>query len=310
VHPRASQREGFGRTIPAMNVTAAPTTDAATTLALRAADGRELAADLHAPRGTPVAAAVILPGTAIPRRFYRPLAAHLVEAGIAVLTFDYRGIGGSARGPLRTEPATMRDWGQLDIDAALRWLEGRYPQLPRTAIAHSFGGQALGLAPSARGAVDRAILIAAQSGFLGHWPLPIRLRNAAVFGALLPAAAATIGYWPKNLGLGDGLPGGVAREWARWCRAPGYLTAHVPEHERFHGALTIPIRAYAIADDDYAPPAAVDALLSWYARARIEKRTLSPDALGVPVIGHFGPFRASVARTVWPELATFVREGS
>lgn len=281
-----------------------------TSFTLRAADGRELAADHSMPASPPIAAAVILPGTAIPRRFYRALAEHLRERGVAVLTFDYRGVGGSLSGPLRHEPATMRDWGRLDIDAALRWLAERHPSVPRTAIAHSFGGQALGLAPSAAASIDRAVLIAAQSGFWQLWPMPTRLRNAALFGALLPLAAATLGYWPKNLGLGEGLPGGVAREWARWCRAPGYLTTHVPEHERFHGALSIPIRAYAIADDDYAPPAAVDALLSWYAAARIEKRVLSPDALGVPVIGHFGMFRSSVARSMWPEIASFVRDGA
>lgn len=272
-----------------------------------ARDGLALAGRLYLPPGEPEAAVVLLSGAAIPQSFYSRFATYLSDRAIAVLTFDYRGIGRSRHEPLRKVRATMTEWAQRDIDGALGWLKERYPSLPRVAIAHSFGGQALGLAPSAIEAVDRAVLIASGSGFVGHYPFPVRLRNVAVFGALLPAAAATIGYWPKDLGLGDGLPGGVAREWARWCRAPGYLTSYVPPSQRFHAQLSIPLLALGIADDDYAPPLAVDALLSWYGSASIDRREISPDAVGVPVIGHFGFFRETAGAKLWPDVVRFVR---
>ncbi len=272
-----------------------------------ARDGRALVGRLHRPAKAPEAAAVLLSGTAIPQGFYARFASYLSERSIAVLTFDYRGIGRSRTEPLRKVRATMTDWAQHDIDGALGWLKEQFPGIPRTAIAHSFGGQALGLSPTAREGIDRAVLIASGSGFVGLYPLPARLRNVAVFHALLPAAAATLGYWPKDLGLGDGLPGGVAREWARWCRSPGYLTAHVPSGQRFHGELEIPMLALGVTDDDYAPPAAVDALLSWYARATIERRMVSPESLGVPVIGHFGFFREAAGGKLWADVARFVR---
>lgn len=272
---------------------------------LVAADGRPLSARHHRPVGEVVATALVLGGTAVPQRFYASIARHLAASGIATLTFDYRGVGRSRRERLAEEPATMLDWAQRDAEAALRWLATAHPDRPVTALAHSFGGQALGLVPSSS-LLSRAVLVASQSGWVGHWPMPVRLRNRAVFGALLPLAARTLGYWPPGLGLGEGLPGGVAREWARWCSSPGYLADHVPPSERRHGELAIPLRSYAIEDDDYAPPAAIEALLAWYERSPIERRTVSPRALGIERVGHFGFFREPAARPLWSEIASFL----
>lgn len=270
---------------------------------LRAADGRPLAARLH--RGESVTGAVlVLGGTAIAQRYYARFSRHLARAGLATLTLDYRGVGRSRHAPLSREPASLSDWARLDAEAALGWLTARHG--PVGVVAHSFGGQALGLLPSARAAVSRAVLVAAQSGWTGHWPLPLRVRNQALFGALLPLAARTLGHWPAGMGLGEGLPGGVAREWSRWCTSPGYLTDHVPAAERHHGALAIPIVSYAVADDDYAPEPAVEALLAWYARADVTRRTITPAALGVDRLGHFGLFRAPEAAPIWDDIAAFL----
>ena len=276
-------------------------------LRMRARDGRDLAARIFAPRSQARAAAVVLAGTAIPQGFYARFAAFLAERDIAVLTFDYRGTGLSRTVPLREERATMSEWATLDVEAALEALDARFSHVPRVAVAHSFGGQALGLARSARRVVSRAVLVGSQSGFVGNWPRPQRLRNQLVFGAVMPAAAATLGYWPADMGLGDGLPGGVMREWARWCRTPGYLAAFVPESERFHAQLSIPLRSYRPLDDDYAPEAAVEELLGWYTKAQIERRVVAPRELGARAIGHYGLFRERVGGALWPEIAAFLR---
>ena len=89
-------------------------------LVFEAADDRPLAATVLEPSRVE-GAVVISSATGVPRRIYEGVAGCLADAGLAVLTFDYRGIGGSREGgPLRLEPARMQDWGRLDLEGALR----------------------------------------------------------------------------------------------------------------------------------------------------------------------------------------------
>ena len=59
-----------------------------------AMDGYPLAATLFLPRGAKRHAVLINSATAVPRRLYRGFAGYLAGRGCAVLTYDYRGIGG------------------------------------------------------------------------------------------------------------------------------------------------------------------------------------------------------------------------
>ena len=72
-------------------------------LVFEAADGRPLAATVLEPHRVE-GAVVIASATGVPRRIYEGVAGCLADAGLAVLTFDYRGIGGSRQGgPLRRQ---------------------------------------------------------------------------------------------------------------------------------------------------------------------------------------------------------------
>ena len=95
-------------------------------LIFEAADGRTLAATAWEPARV-LGAVVVASATGVPRRIYAPLAAYLAEAGLVVLTFDYRGIGGSLDRPLRSDPTRMEDWGRLDLEAALGWMRREHP---------------------------------------------------------------------------------------------------------------------------------------------------------------------------------------
>src|SRR5688572_2305502 len=109
-------------------------------LTLSARDGYPLAARVHEPAGPPRAAVVLHGATATPRRYYDRFAAFLAGEGFRVLTYDYRGIGGSRHGALRQLGATMEDWAALDAVAAHEAARARSPGLPLFAVAHSFGG--------------------------------------------------------------------------------------------------------------------------------------------------------------------------
>ena len=104
------------------------------------------------------------------------------------------------------------------------------------------------------------------------------------------------------------MPAGVAREWARWGRQPGYVTdadggALRPGYAR----IAFPIRSYSFSDDMLAPPRAVEALLGFYYGARIERRALTPRDLGVRAIGHWGFFRERFRDPLWIEAASWLR---
>ncbi len=274
-----------------------------TEFTLRAVDDAPLAARLFAPASAPRSAVALLGGTAIPQRFYAPLAAHLAAQGHAVLTFDYRGVGGSRPRSLRGHRATMSEWARYDLEAALVEARARTPGVPLVALAHSFGGQALGLAPSAPRLVDAAVLVASGTGDARLYPMPWRARNALVFRAMVPVATALLGYYPGALGMGEDLPAGVAREWARWCNTPGYLSAHVPAADRFHGALAVPMLCLSATDDTYAPPRTIEQLASWYTAARIERHALTPRA---KPIGHFNLLRRGHTPEAWEAITAFV----
>jgi predicted alpha/beta hydrolase len=99
-----------------------------------AVDGYLLGATLFLPRGAKRHAVLINSATAVPRRIYRGFAAYLAGRGCAVLTYDYRGTGGSRLKSLigLDQPkslvgfkASMSDWAALDVTAAVAWMRER-----------------------------------------------------------------------------------------------------------------------------------------------------------------------------------------
>ena len=113
-------------------------------LTIACGDGALLAGKLFKPENKPRTAIVIHGATAVPCRYYESFARWLSSARqAAVLIYDYRDYGSSARGHLRRARATMAVWGIKDQDAALGFLCKRYPDLPVEVIGHSMGGMFL-----------------------------------------------------------------------------------------------------------------------------------------------------------------------
>jgi predicted alpha/beta hydrolase len=120
-----------------------------------------------------------------------------------------------------------------------------------------------------------------------------------------PLATGVLGYFPaKRLGLGLDLPGGVARDWTRWARTPGYVVdeSGQPMLEYFE-SLSGPVLAYSFTDDTRAIARAVTELLRRFSNASVEHRSIDPAELGVAAIGHTGFFRESetLRSTLWTD---------
>ncbi len=280
-----------------------------TTLRIPALDGFELAATLYEPGagagdGGPVV--LINSATAVRRGYYDGYARHLAAQGFAVLTYDYRGIGGSRPQSLAGFKARMRQWGEQDLAGVLDWIAGHLRPQRLLVVGHSVGGQIVGLAENNH-RIHALLMVASQSAWWGHWPVPARYRMALTWFVTMPLVTRVYGYLPGRFGTKEDLPGGVAREWARWGRRRTYL---LESEERRAGFARIrrPLLAYSFTDDDYAPRPAVEGLLDFYSEADVYHRHLAPKDVGAEAIGHFGFFREQFRDTLWRDSAAWLKK--
>ena len=269
-----------------------------------ARDGYTLAATVFTPASAPRGAVLINSATAVPRKIYRGFAAYLAEQGHTVLTYDYRGIGGSRPRSLRGVKTRMRDWAALDVAAAIDHMRSVWVKLPLAVVGHSFGGQALGLAPN-NTEVSRALFVAAQAGYWRLFHSPEKYRVYAMLRLIGAPVARTLGYVPGRLGIGEDLPRDVFLEWTGWVMQPRYFfddatldaLANFP---RYRGAL----RAICLADDPWATAPAVDLLCSGFTGTTPERIDIRPT--GAAKIGHFGFFRPEHRDTLWRDAAAWL----
>lgn len=272
---------------------------------LTAADGYRLGATLFRPAASNGRAVLVMAATGVPQEYYARFAAFLAERGFTVLTFDYRGVGRSLHGPLRSVKARMRDWALLDGAAAFDFLKKNHPEKKLLAVGHSFGGQAFGLLPQPE-RIAAALTVGSQSGYWKHWP---PLGRAWMWPAThigMRVVPRLLGYFPgSRLGMGEDLPAGVMAEWASWCRHPRYLVGALGV-EREYARFTAPIRLYAISDDAFAPRRAVEALAVLYEKSTCEIRNIEPQDVGADRIGHFGFFRERFRDSLWREAGDWL----
>ena len=265
---------------------------------LTARDGYRLGATLFRPAASNGRAVMVMAATGVPQEYYGKFAAYLAERGFTVLTFDYRGIGRSLHGSLRSVRAGMRDWALLDAAAAFDFID--QSKLKLLVVGHSFGGQAFGLLPRPE-RIAGALTVGSQSGYWRNWPLLGRAWMWPATHIGLPLVPRLLGYFPgSRLGFGEDLPKEVTIEWARWCRHPKYLVGALGV-EREYARFSAPIRLYAISDDRFAPPRAVEALAVLYSNSKPEIRKVDPIDVNSDSIGHFGFFRERFRDSLWRE---------
>lgn len=272
---------------------------------VRALDGVELPAswwEVPAPR----AVTIVSPATGTRRGFYRAFCEELARRGSAVVSYDYRGTF-EPPAALRRSPARMRDWGTLDFPGVVDAVRARYPRLPVYTVGHSVGGHVLLMSDRNR-AIDRAVLVASQSGY---WRLYRGFESVRVYWfvkVVMPLLTRVFGYFPgKHIAFGTDLAPGVLYEWSRWCTSPGYFSddpamREVIGHARSFVAPTLMI---GLSDDPWATPAAIDALQVWFTHANVRRLAIDPRAYGIAHVGHIDFFRARNA-ALWEQAISFL----
>jgi predicted alpha/beta hydrolase len=279
-------------------------------LRIPASDGMLLAATIFRPdnstQGNPCV--LITSAVGVKRAFYKKFATFLCDQGLSVLNFDYRGIGDSRPKSLFRFKATMSDWGEKDVAGMIDWIAAERASERLMVIGHSVGAQLVGLAPNNE-KIAAMLSVAGQSGYWRLWSFPKKYLMVALWYLTVPSITPAFTYFPaRRLGLGEDLPGGVILEWARWCRNPNYIVdgAGKPKREHFE-KFKAPILYYSFADDIYAPPAAVEHLMSFYASAAKSGHHIVPSELGLRSIGHFGFFREKMKPLLWTEAAAWLK---
>lgn len=286
-------------------------------VAFRAADGYTLRGHVWA-HGTGVRPVVIVnPATSVLSRYYARFAAWLHAAGMDVLTYDYRGIGGSRPPRLRGFEAGWIDWGRLDFEAALEYAAGRFPGQPLQVVGHSVGGFVIGMAASAH-RLSRIVTVGAQHAYWRDYAARRRLGMLLRWHVAMPALTALLGYFPgRRLGWLEDTPRGVVRDWTASCARYDDIWRRgrhaLPESElaelraRF-AAVTAPMLALSVDDDPFGTVAAVGRLLDCYGGAQRTHLHLDPRAIGAAV-GHFAFFHDRFAPTLWPIALAWLRDG-
>jgi predicted alpha/beta hydrolase len=264
-----------------------------------AVDGYPLAATLYrCPERQESKVAIVTAAMGVRRGRYQELSLHMARQGWTVLTFDYRGIGGSrGRGAVACD-ARLADWGAKDLAGAIDWTQRELGPRRFVVVGHSVGGQIIGLAPN-HDKLDAVLMIGAQKGYWKYWDRHWKYIVGG-FWLALPVLVRVFGYLPMWPAGCDGLPPQVALDWQRWAMYPDFLD----ECRRSLGdqfrQFRSPILAISFTDDPlYAPPRAVRALLDIYANAPSQHRLYGPGELGVSRIGHSGFFVPGVCPKLW-----------
>lgn len=275
------------------------------------ADGIVLGGDFWRPSGGPAAVVVINAATGVLAGYYHRYARWLADAGFAVLTYDYRGIGASRSNDIRTCGHRWQDWGELDFPAAARLAQQMAPGVRLLVVGHSFGGFIPGM--SAAGAdIERMLTVGAQYAFWGDYQASARARLFLKWHVAMPLLSTICGFFPgRYLRWLEDIPKGVALQWAAVGRgwesriAPGERAGLL---QRFR-AVRSPILAIVLSDDELATTAAVDRGLAYYPGSTRTRTVIRPADFDQHSIGHFGFFHDRNREGLWQVTLAWLRDG-
>lgn len=278
------------------------------TLKLQTGDGHTLIARAYQPEGNVRRAVLLSSAMGVPQAFYRPFATWLAGQGIAVLTFDCRGMGESAPASLRGFNASITDWVTQDHPAALAEVMRRWPGVPLTYLGHSLGGQIFGWLEG-REHFDRMVTVASGNGHWRYNAPQVRFTVHLLWWLIAPLALTLYGYFPgERLGTLGTIPKQAMWQWRRWCLNRDYIGSEGPELRARYAQVRTPITAALAEDDELISPEGIRRLYRLYPNAPTRFESLRPEAHGLKRLGHFGLFKPASATTLWPLALAWIAD--
>lgn len=276
--------------------------------AIQAADGMKLAVRVYEPDRPGRGSVVIGGAMGVRQDYYAPFAQWLAGQGWRVVTFDYRGCGGSgpSGGALRGFKADLFDWAH-DYEAVIDHAHAALPERPLYLLGHSLGAQLPGLLNN-QDKVSGMLSVAAGSGYWRENAPRLRRVVLYFWFVLVPLATRLCGYFPgRRLRKVGDLPAGVVMQWRKWCLNPRYSVGAEGEAVRQrYASARFPVHALSITDDELMTLRGTHSLVGLYENAPSEVRRVAPGDLGVRRLGHFGPFRSEHEAGLWPQMAEWI----
>lgn len=248
------------------------------------------------------------PGTVTKKEFYLPFCEFLSNEGYTVILFDYRGIGQSRPESLKNFNAKITDWGTLDMAGVLNWSNENFPDQKKYIVAHSMGGQVLGLMNNHE-SVDGIVTIASSYGNWKNYTGMNKYLSGIMWFTYMAFAPQIFGYLPlKRIDKGEDLPKGVSNELWSWCIGN---KAHSEIMEKknithYYNEIEKPFKAYFIEDDNIATNKVIPHYKTDFNNTELDIEIIKPNELGVSKIGHYGFFKDKFKETLWANLAVFL----
>jgi len=218
--------------------------------------------------------AVLWPAMGTPARYYRPFAAQLAGAGLAVAVADLRGTGASTPRPSR---ASRYGFAELteDVGAVLDALKPRRDGRRTILVGHSLGGQFCALHLATRHAldeppgVDGVALVAVG---VPYWRTYPGSRKIGIIPYIqgIGLTTAVLGVWP-GWGFGGRQARGVMRDWGYTARQGRFPRLDGVDVEAALRSVTTPVLAVSVAKDQFTPAATLDHLCAKLAGAPVER---------------------------------------
>ncbi|MGV9370565.1 alpha/beta hydrolase family protein [Micromonospora tulbaghiae] len=256
-------------------------------------DGARIGVQVYPePAGPPGAPVVLIwPAMGVRARYYRPFAAALRDAGLAVIVADLRGTGESTPAPSRACRYGYQEMA-ADIGAVLDALKPRLDGRTRLLLGHSLGGQVAVLHQALHddGRVDGLALVAVGLPWWRRYP-GRRGWGVLPYTQGIAATARLLGVWP-GWGFGGRQAAGVIRDWAHTARTGRFPALDGVDTEAAVRRIRTPVLAVSVDDDQYTPHETLDHLCEKLAEAPVTRQRYTVAEADAP-LDHFTWVRAS-----------------
>ncbi len=250
---------------------------------------------------------IISSAVGVKRSFYRHIATHCANIGYTVVTFDYRGIGGSAK-VNNPKNCTIHNWGFYDLSAVIDYADKNFTGKPIFLLGHSIAGQIFPFAHN-NFKVKGAYFVAAQNASKTHWTGKDKMVVNLFWRVIIPLFTKTIGSLPGfAYGGAHKLPKYVAKEWAQWGKNENGALGAVDGASQKYAKVKSTAKFISFSDDNLlAPPKAAEALYQSYGSPKREYMQISPDNIGLSEIGHFKFFKREM-QPLWEDINLWFRK--
>lgn len=278
-----------------------------TSLNINTKNGSVLGATKFVPSTFKNQIVVISSATGVLQKYYSKFALFFASEGFVVYTFDYCGIGKSNPSikHLKNNTCTLQSWSTNDQAVMVSFAKSEYPEASLTLLAHSIGGQLIGLNPNYK-LIDKIVMVASQNGHWSYFKGIHKIKMHLFWYVIIPMFTTIFNYFPaKKLGLFENLPKKVVYEWAKWGKQKEYMMAFYNSKTYFYDAIKTPMLALSFTKDSFAPKNTVDWMASQYKNVKLTRRHHSPKK-GEKHVKHFGFFKSEFKSPFWQQTLEWI----